>query len=619
LTEPAFPLATEAPRPLPAILQALSRQFDGALVLLLARDGEDRAKVEEASPDPVAPGRLIRCPAGLLDGAPIEIVTADIRLPLDWVDMCGARPIRLLAAPVPGSDLHLALADTRADAIGGLDRVIAAAASVAETRQGGQATQRERDVSAKIAELIDNLPAPLIFVDSGSIEVFLNDRARALLGLPQDAPVQEATISAALRQFMPGHDMSAVIDLTSDQEAGQSLEIQHGDQHYKVETRWIEDGILQGRVWLFRDITVERALFAELSDLTALLQLTVDNVSEGVALVDKDLRLILWNDNFRELFDFPSKLLYRGGDYRALITLLIERGETAPAEDEHGLDGEQTFHERRTRLPRNDGRVLDVRRRSLAGGRSIITARDITDEQLAAKLKDELVSTVSHELRTPLTSIAGALALLAAGKLGELPPKVKQMIDIAHRNSDRLTRLVNDLLDMDKLRRGQVEFHFARTDLASLVREGAAQNASYAERFGVGIDVEAPDAPLVAVVDGDRILQVLGNFLSNASKFSSPDSVVTVRLTADTTTARIEVADRGRGMSPAFQKRLFTPFAQEHGPFERGQAGTGLGLAISRTIMDRHDGVISVTSTEGVGTSFTICLPLAGPKDRGLN
>lgn len=352
------------------------------------------------------------------------------------------------------------------------------------------------------------------------------------------------------------------------------------------------------------------------SEQRELLSLTVENVTEGVALVDGSLRMILWNQAFCDMFGYEHGLVREGMNAAELIAITAQRGDLGEGEPQRlveGLVGSiKSSPSRRIEIRRSDGHVLDIWRKTISGGRFIMTARDVTEERQIARLKDELVSTVSHELRTPLTAISGSLGLMEAGVMGDLPPKVKHLVDIACKNSTRLGRLVDDLLDMDKLQSGKAEFDFAPTDLAGLVREAVEQNRPYADRFGVTIKLELTEEPLNASVDETRMLQVLSNLLSNAAKFSPAGSEVTVKLQRAGQRARISVCDQGPGVSPAFRSRIFSRFAQEDQSSQRGQAGTGLGLAITKNIVEHHGGTIDLDSKVERGATFHVELPLEG-------
>jgi signal transduction histidine kinase len=352
----------------------------------------------------------------------------------------------------------------------------------------------------------------------------------------------------------------------------------------------------------------------KLDEERQLLKLTVENVSGGVAVVDQDLRMMLWNQAFVDLFDYAPESVAGGVDACNLIRVTAERGELGPGDPDQivaaFVDSIRTSHSRRLEIQRCDGRILDFRRESIRGGRFIMTASDVTKERQISRLKDELVSTVSHELRTPLTAISGALGLMAGGAAGQLPDRASQLVAIGSKNAERLIHLVNDLLDMDKLQSGKLVFHFEHRELTPLLIEAVEQIEPYAQRFGVRIEFDEGAGPLVADVDGNRICQVMTNLLSNACKFSPAGGRVRVALEQAGALARIRVADEGPGVSPEFQARLFKRFEQEDGAHQLGHTGTGLGLAISKAIVEAHGGSISLDMAAQKGATFLVELPL---------
>jgi len=236
-------------------------------------------------------------------------------------------------------------------------------------------------------------------------------------------------------------------------------------------------------------------------------------------------------------------------------------------------------------------------------------ARDISQRRQIEKAKAEFVSTVSHELRTPLTSIKGSLGLVQSGVFGELPEVFKPMVDIAYSNSDRLVRLINDLLDIEKMDAGKMEFHLAQVDLPALLRQSVSENAGYATTHKVRFETIEPLPAVTLTADKDRLLQVMANLLSNAAKFSPPDSAVEVRLERGDGRVRVSVTDHGPGIPESFQSKIFQKFSQADTPETLQKGGTGLGLNICRAIVERHGGSIDFKTEQGVGTSFYFDLP----------
>lgn len=236
----------------------------------------------------------------------------------------------------------------------------------------------------------------------------------------------------------------------------------------------------------------------------------------------------------------------------------------------------------------------------------------LAEREQSQRLKNEFVSTVSHELRTPLTSIRGSLGLLL-GPLGELlKGHPRNLVEIAHRNAERLISLVNDILDIEKIEAGALEFKMAPLALPALLAEAVEANASFASDRGVKLVLhpgQADTAAPTVVGDSQRLLQVMSNLLSNAAKFSPEGGTVEVSLRLDGGQAEVTVRDHGSGIPAEFQKRIFSKFAQADSSDTRGKNGTGLGLSISRSIVERHGGSIRFESVPG-DTRFIFTVPL---------
>ncbi|MFL5355095.1 ATP-binding protein [Archangium sp.] len=243
-------------------------------------------------------------------------------------------------------------------------------------------------------------------------------------------------------------------------------------------------------------------------------------------------------------------------------------------------------------------------------------ARDVTEQKRleaerrqVERMKSEFVSTVSHELRTPLTSIRGALGLLSGGVAGPLPSEAADMIGIAHKNSERLIRLINDILDLEKMESGKLDFHIEPQELGALLSQAAEAHHGYAQECGARVELEVKATDAWAMVDGDRFLQVLANLLSNALKFSPRGERVTLRLEREDGRLCVSVQDRGPGIPEAFRERIFEKFAQADGSDTRRKGGTGLGLSIARGLVERMGGSLDFVTTASSGTTFRVELP----------
>jgi len=225
------------------------------------------------------------------------------------------------------------------------------------------------------------------------------------------------------------------------------------------------------------------------------------------------------------------------------------------------------------------------------------------------RMKDEFVATVSHELRTPLTSIAGSLGLLTSKAAGSLSGPAARLLEIAHSNSQRLVRLVNDILDIEKLNSGHVVFDLRRVDVRSLVQESIDAIEDFARGLGVRIRIEASAAVHEVRADADRLAQVVTNLLSNAVKFSPPNGEIVVTIENRAGSVRILVRDHGPGIAAEFKSRVFERFAQADATNARRKGGTGLGLSIVQEIVDRLAGKVGFDDAAGGGSVFHVELP----------
>lgn len=225
------------------------------------------------------------------------------------------------------------------------------------------------------------------------------------------------------------------------------------------------------------------------------------------------------------------------------------------------------------------------------------------------KLKDEFISTVSHELRTPLTSIRGAIGLVAQNAVPIGSDAYRQLVETALQNCERLSQLINDLLDVQKFEAGKFALQLKPVDLADLCRQAVDGIQSYALRYQVAVELQLPAEP-AALTQADplRLRQVLDNLLSNAVKFSAPQQSVILRLVGQSDAIRLEVIDQGQGIPEQFKSRIFEKFSQADASDSRSKEGTGLGLTICKRIIESHGGQIGFDSTEHVGTTFWIRL-----------
>jgi PAS domain S-box-containing protein len=241
----------------------------------------------------------------------------------------------------------------------------------------------------------------------------------------------------------------------------------------------------------------------------------------------------------------------------------------------------------------------------ITGG--VVTVNDVTERRAIERRKDEFLSVVSHELRTPLTSIRGSLGLLGGGVCGPLSPPVADMIGVAMANSQRLSRLVSDLLDLERLATGRMPLQMVEIDVADLVTEVARQQRPAALQAGVELCVDV--TPATATGDEHHLATAIMNLISNAIKFSPAGGTVTLTTGCDADTTWIRVQDHGRGIPANLKSHIFERFSQVDRADGTAKGGTGLGLSIAAHVVHALGGSIDVDSEPGIGSTFSILLP----------
>jgi len=240
----------------------------------------------------------------------------------------------------------------------------------------------------------------------------------------------------------------------------------------------------------------------------------------------------------------------------------------------------------------------------------LFVVRDITERKKIEQMKNEFISTVSHELRTPLTSMQGSLELILSKAFGELPKQIHNLTNITYKNSIRLTHLINDLLDIEKIEIGKMQFNMEFINLVQVIKEAIEANKAFAEKFNVKFIFNYDKKNIKVNVDKYRLIQVITNLLSNAAKFSPPDDIVTISMSnINNNMVRIAVSDNGPGIPEEFISRIFQKFSQADSSDTRQKGGTGLGLSISKAIIEKMNGNIGFTTELNRGSTFYFDLP----------
>lgn len=336
-----------------------------------------------------------------------------------------------------------------------------------------------------------------------------------------------------------------------------------------------------------------------------------ERVPDGVFQSTRDGRLLTANPTLLKMLGYESK--------EELIAVDLENLYVDPEQRTrltNKLEAEGELRNAELVLKRKDGQHLVVleNARVVYDVTGVIscyegTLTDITERKKIEQSKDELISIVSHELRTPLTSIQGSLAYLYDRVASIEPDKARKLVELASRSSQRMMRLINDMLDVDKIESGKMVFRLKPLEITTIVQHAVEVNQPYADQFGVKLVLEQTLDGARVSADSDRIMQVITNLLSNAAKFSPPNGTVSVSVLRRGEYVRVSVMDRGSGVPEKFRGQVFQKFAQADTSTSRQYKGSGLGLSISKAIVERLGGAIGFDSEPGSETTFYFELP----------
>lgn len=350
-------------------------------------------------------------------------------------------------------------------------------------------------------------------------------------------------------------------------------------------------------------------------DRQARISAVLETVVDGIITIDNQGNIESFNRAAEKIFGYSSTEI-TGKNVKSLMP--------APFREEHDGylknyretgDAQVIGNDREVVGRRKDGTTFPM---DLAIGEMIIDGqqmftgivRDISERKEIERMKNEFVSTVSHELRTPLTSMMGSLGLLKADVLGEMPEQTKAMLDIAHKNGQRLINLLNDILDVEKMEAGKLEYVMEPLEVMPLIENAIEANLGYGDAHGVRYVIGEQGPAVTVQADESRMMQVMSNLMSNAAKFSSKGDEVEISVTATDDFVRISVTDQGPGIRPEHYKKIFKKFSQADSSDNRAKDGTGLGLSITKSIVESHGGKIDFTSEVDKGTTFFFELPL---------
>ncbi|NER79366.1 MAG: PAS domain S-box protein [Leptolyngbya sp. SIO1D8] len=487
-----------------------------------------------------------------------------------------------------------------------------------EIRERIQIENTLRESQQKLAGILDNADEAIISIDSQQRIVMYNRGAERIFGYTFDEVYRQhldILLPEGFRQIHRQHVRKfATSPDSSRQMANRRRDVfgrrKHGKE-FPAEASISKLQTKTGQLFtvILKDITEQRQSEAALRRSEERLRLTTNALPVLICYVDTEQRYCFNNQTYEDWFRIPVDQLQ--GSYlwqvmdEAYYTQVQPHIETA-------LSGQEVNFEVEVTTPDGQLRYLlttyipEVSEQGEVTGFFGLT-NDISDRKATERMKDEFVSVVGHELRTPLTSIHGSLRLLASKKLGTLTPQGQEFLEISLKNTQRLTRLINDVLDLERIESGRVTMSMRPFQFSDLMEQ--AVDVMQAMADAQNIQLIATPLAVTVRLDPDHIIQVLTNLLSNAIKFSATGTTVWLSAIQQNGEILVRVKDQGRGIPPDKLETVFERFQQVDASDSRQLGGTGLGLAICKNIVQRHGGRIWTESTLGAGSTFSFTLP----------
>jgi signal transduction histidine kinase/chorismate-pyruvate lyase len=498
-------------------------------------------------------------------------------------------------------------------------------------------SERERALDEKsthLSAVLASMDQGILVLDGDANIRTWNQRAVELLDLPQE-------------RLRIGMSAATLMRLIGERLGQSEAEVEHIIETRLAELRSGEPRTITGRptndrfierrsqpmpdggiVVTYSDITERKRRENVIAENAALLGATLDNIEQGLVVLDPQHRIKLWNNRMIEMFGLPPQVMEVGRPFAEVLRYFIEGYGLPPDEVESEMADrllELTEHP----IPwvdrvRPDGRVIERRRRLMPSGGSVITYGDVTtrkrgeaalqrakeEAEIASRSKTEFLANMSHELRTPLNAIIGFSDILMRELFGPIgQERYAEYARDIHASGQHLLKLINDVLDISKIEVNMIDLAEEVVDVAAVVDSCLRLMRDRATVAGVTIAVEMPERPPTLHGDGRRLKQILLNLVSNAVKFTPAGGRVVIRVKADESGFRFIVADTGIGIAKSDVETALRPFGQIDSSLARRYEGTGLGLPLARSMAELHGGRLDIESEPGTGTTVTVWLP----------
>lgn len=426
------------------------------------------------------------------------------------------------------------------------------------------------------------------------------------------------------RSIMHGANTDQSVVRAVDKDIEQGKSVSRTILHYKKngEPIWVEferqairdtDGTVIQHMIVAHDVSEHVTATEVLAERAESIRAILDTVVDAIITIDSNGVILTFNPAAERMFGTRRKdilgknvSILMSGQHHANHPRYIASYLTGHTKNVIGKNREFT-------AIKADGTIFPI---ELAVGEMFVGTslrfvgiiRDISERKQLERIKREFISTVSHELKTPLTSIIGALGLARSGVVGTFTEQMQEIIDIAYRNSERLGTLVADILDIEKIEAGQMSYDRQESNLDQLISDCVVSMQPYSAKFGVSLKICGTAEDPIFTGDSNRITQVITNLISNAVKFSKSGQQVKISAESTEDTITFSVMDQGEGIPKELQEKIFTRFFRVDSADDRHSSGTGLGLSICRPIAEAHGGTISVQSSPGTGSTFTVCI-----------